>query len=227
MAAQEKISAERLGGFISLEGADGCGKSTQLALLSKYLKDNNYAFSQGREPGGTKVGEEIRRLLLSRMDFKINDVAEVFLFQASRVHYVADLVIPALLNGEIFLSDRFYDSSIAYQGYAGGVNLDFIKHIISYATFGLSPHLTLLFDVDLETSLEAIANRQGGDRDRIEVKESDYHRRVIRGFRRISETYPDRVKVVPYVSNNPQAMHERAVSYVEDFLSTRNVNKKK
>ncbi len=152
-------------------------------------------------------------------------MAEVFLFQASRVHYVADLVIPALLNGEIFLSDRFYDSSIAYQGYAGGVNLDFIKHIISYATFGLSPHLTLLFDVDLETSLEAIANRQGGDRDRIEAKESDYHRRVIEGFRRISETYPDRVKVVPYVANNPQAMHEQAVSYVEDFLRNRNIKK--
>lgn len=221
----EVIVSEKRGAFISFEGGEGCGKSTQFVQLFSFLEEQDYSVLKGREPGGTALGEHIRSLLLSRNDYHMWDLTELFLFQASRVQYVRDLVIPHVLSGGIFLSDRFYDSTLAYQGCAGGVDVDLIKTTNQIASCGLAPHLTILIDIDEKQGLKI---RSGvSEKDRIESKALEYHARVNEGFRQIAGENPDRVKVVPFVYNGAEVMQEQIRVYVSELLGTRNVSKKK
>lgn len=181
------------GKFITFEGSEGSGKTTQILLLQKYLKKNKSVVFL-REPGGTKISEYIRRILLDVKNDAMNDRAEMLLYMAARAQLVAQVIRSALQKGKIVLCDRFLDSTIAYQGYGSGVDIALIKRIGEFATQGLKPDLTFFFDLDVKTGFSRIGERA---RDRIEKRALVYHARVHAGFRKIAKNEPRRVKTIP------------------------------
>ena len=140
--------------FITFEGPEGCGKSTQSRLLYEYLKRMHYDCVYTREPGGTKLGELVRRVLLGSADVKIDDRTELFLFEAARSQIVRELIMPAINAGKVIICDRFSDATRSYQGYGGKVPLPTIELLDKIATGGLKPDLTILLDIDTATGLK-------------------------------------------------------------------------
>ncbi len=176
--------------FITFEGADGCGKTTQLNLLSDYLKNKRDVIIT-REPGAKGLGEKLREILLN-YDGDIAPQCESFLFLADRAQHIEQIVKPAVSEGKIVLCDRHTDSTVAYQGYGRGLNLEEIHYLNTLATGGLKPDLTVVFDVDIETSL----SRVGSEKDRMEAAGIDFFNRVRNGYLEIAKQEPQRVKVI-------------------------------
>ena len=179
--------------FITFEGPEGCGKSTQSKLLVDYLKDNSYECVYTREPGGTPAGERIRGLLLHSKKIHITDLTEMLLFEASRSQIVAELIAPAIADKEIVVCDRFSDATLSYQGYGGGIPLKLIKAVDAIATGGLKPDLTILLDIDTMAGLRR-AGKKGVDR--MEEKALAYHMRVRAGYLKLAKAEPSRIKVI-------------------------------
>jgi len=177
--------------FISFEGIDKGGKSTQISLLVDYLKEKKYEVVQTCEPGGTRLGKEIERILLKHSIEQISDTAELFLYLADRSEHVNKVIKPALEKDKIVISDRFADASIAYQGYGRGLDIHWIDELNKRATQGISPELTFLLDINPE-----LAKKRSKEKDRIENEEIAFHRRVRRGYLEIAHLYPNRVKTV-------------------------------
>jgi dTMP kinase len=173
--------------FISFEGLDGCGKTTQVELLKAYLETKNWEVVSTREPGGTVLGEQLRRIVLHGE--KISSWAEVALFAASRAELVDQVIEPALRRGAIVISDRFVDSSLVYQGVARGLGIEKVLQLNLHAMKGLLPDRTFLLLVDQQLS-EA---RVGEERDRMERESSAFRRQVEAGYRQLAEMFPDRV----------------------------------
>ena len=176
--------------LISFEGPEGCGKSTQIEILCKKLKDRGEDVLSVREPGGTDLGESIRKIVQSNSLSDLSDNAELLLFMSSRAQLVNQLILPALNNGKWVLCDRFIDSSVAYQGYARGGDINFIKRLNEYATQGLAPSTTFFLDLDLDICLERLNNRcsiTNYEKDRIEMESSEFHNQVINGYRRLAK----------------------------------------
>jgi dTMP kinase len=192
--------------FLSFEGIDGCGKTTQLQMLRDFLEAQGQRVVATREPGGTQLAETIRNYLLHSSQ-PLAKRTELLLFGAARAQHVEEIVRPALQDGAWVLSDRFTDSSLAYQG--GGLGLDaaFIRAMNTFATGELQPHLTLLFDVPLETALE---RRSREKNDRIEARGSEFQQRVRDTFLEVARTEPQRIEVLSAV-DSPQAIHENAL----------------
>jgi dTMP kinase len=164
--------------FISLEGPDGAGKTTQLKLLSKHLELFGHRHIVTRDPGGTALGRQIRRILL-KPENPVDPVTELLLYQADRAQHVNELIIPSLKAGLIVLCDRFIDSTIAYQGYGRALDLDLINELNQIATGGLLPQLTILFDIDSNSGLSRL---HPSGQDRIEQESIDFHHRVREGY---------------------------------------------
>ncbi|TBL68998.1 dTMP kinase [Paenibacillus thalictri] len=183
--------------FITFEGPDGAGKTTQLKRLAAKLQETGRDVIVTREPGGTSISDQIREVLLSPDNKKMTDQAEVLLYAASRAQHVHELIIPSLAQGKIVLCDRFIDASMAYQAYGLGIDEQFVRSVNHYASSGLQPNRTYLLDVPIEVSLARLSHRQstvtGSELDRIEQKPADYHRKVREGFVRISEQNRERV----------------------------------
>ena len=179
--------------FITFEGPEGCGKSTHSRLLCDFLKKRSHDCILTREPGGTKCGEEIRRVLLHSDGVDISDLTELFLFEAARAQIVTEIIRPAFAAGKIVICDRFSDATVCYQGYAGGVDLKAIEALNMIATGGLRPDLTILLDVDTVVGLKR-AKAKGIDR--MERKRSAYHKRVRAGYLKLAELYPKRIRVI-------------------------------
>ncbi len=177
--------------FISFEGIDKSGKSTQISLLVDYLKERNYQVMQTCEPGGTRLGKEIERILLEHSTTQISAVGELFLYLADRAEHVGEIIKPALDNDAIIISDRFADASIAYQGYGRGLDIHWIDKLNNRATQGISPELTFLLDIDPE-----LAKKRSKEKDRIENEEIAFHQRVRQGYLEIARLYPNRVRTV-------------------------------
>ena len=182
--------------FITFEGADGCGKSTQMKLLKEYLQNKGYEVVETREPGGKGLGEKIREILLN-YDGEVSDRCESFLFLADRAQNIDVIVKPAIQQGKIVLCDRHTDSSVAYQGYGRGLNIDEINRLNTLATGGMKPDLTYVFDVDIETSMA----RVGGEKDRMESAGKEFFNKVRNGYLELAKQEPDRIKVIN--STNP------------------------
>ncbi len=176
--------------FITFEGADGCGKTTQLNLLADYLKQSRDVVIT-REPGAKGLGEKLREILLN-YDEEIAPRCESFLFLADRAQHIEQIVKPAVLEGKIVLCDRHTDSTVAYQGYGRGLNLNEINYLNNLATGGLKPDLTVVFDVDIETSMA----RVGSEKDRMETSGTEFFNRVRNGYLEIAKQEPERVKVL-------------------------------
>lgn len=183
------------GKFITFEGPEGCGKSTQIKLLSEALIKQGRLVLTTREPGGTDVGEEIRKILMDPEYVELTDLTEVFLYEAARAQLVNEVIIPALDSGHIVLCDRFSESTLAYQGYGGKISVEWIQKIDQMARGGLSPDLTLFIDVDPEVGLKR-ARASEKEIDRLEEKDLEYHKRVYQGYVELTKKSPDRIKVV-------------------------------
>lgn len=188
--------------FITFEGPDGAGKTTQLKKLAEELKKQGHDVLVTREPGGTAISDQIRSIILDPVNKEMVDQAEVLLYAASRAQHVHQLILPALAAGRIVLCDRFIDASVAYQAYGLGVDVDMVKAISHYASSGLQATRTYILDVPVEVSLARLHHRASGtgvnaqQLDRIEQKNVDYHSRVREGFHQIAADHPERVRVV-------------------------------
>ena len=177
--------------FITFEGPEGSGKSTQIALLEKFFKQIKKDFITIREPGGTVIGEEVRKILISSKSIAISDQAELFLFLSSRAELVEKIIKPALKNNKIVLCDRFVDSTLAYQGFGRGMDLDKIKTMNEFVTDGLYPDLTFLLQLDVNTSFERLNNRYSKSTkkfDRIENEDRSFHKKIHDGYNEIHKS---------------------------------------
>ena len=182
------------GKFITFEGCDGCGKSTQLRLLSKYLTENSIPHIFTREPGGGKISEAIRAILLNGKNMEMTDECEALLYAASRVQHLSDRVEPALSEGKLVICDRYVDSSLAYQAYARGLGLDFVSKINAFALKNYLPDVTIFIDLTPE---DAFKRKHGADEnDRLEKAGMEFHKRVYDGYKAVAAAEPDRVMCV-------------------------------
>ena len=180
--------------FITIEGLDGSGKSTQVSRIKSILEKKGYDVLLTREPGGTKIGEKIRQILLDKDHKEMSAAAEALLYAASRAQHVEQVIVPALKEGRAVLCDRFVDSSIAYQGKGRELGPEAVTDINKFATHGLGPDITILLDIDPEVGLNrAKATKKA---DRLEQERLDFHRKVREGYKVLAETYPDRIKVI-------------------------------
>lgn len=177
--------------FITFEGADGCGKTTQLKLLAEYLQKNGVDVLVTREPGAKGLGEKLRDILLN-YDGVVSDRCEAFLFLADRAQHIDTIVTPAVDAGKIVLCDRHIDSTVAYQGYGRGQDIEQINKLNMIATSGKKPDLTIVFDIDAETSLA----RVGSTKDRMESSGIEFFNRVRDGYLKIAALEPNRIKVL-------------------------------
>jgi len=189
------------GWFITFEGVEGSGKTTQIRLAGEFLREKGLPVIMTQEPGGTPLGERIREILLNQVGFDISGEAEVFLFAAARAQHTDAVIRPALDKGQVILCDRFSDATIAYQAYGRGLPLEAVREVCRLASRGLSPRLTLLFDLPVEKGLERafrrIAGREEASReDRFEREHLDFHRRIREGYLAIARLEPDRVKII-------------------------------
>ncbi len=189
------------GKLISFEGLDGAGKTTQIELLARWLAARGVSYLNTREPGGTPLGVEIRRLLFERPDLDITPLSEAFLFQADRAHHFSTLILPALEAGTLVVTDRCFDASIAYQGFARNVGPELVTQLSMIATQGHIPDLTILLDLDPGAVHQRIdpSNDQSGQRaapSRFDSETEIFHRRVRQGFRLIARAHPARIKVL-------------------------------
>ncbi|MCC5911106.1 MAG: dTMP kinase [Clostridiaceae bacterium] len=179
--------------FISIEGMDGAGKSTQINLMKKFLEGQGFTVRLTREPGGTNISEKIREIILDKNNGEMEATTEALLYSASRAQHVKEFIEPALHRGEVVLCDRFEDSSIAYQAGGRALGYEAIKAINHFATGGLEPDLTIFFDISPETSLKRINSSQA---DRLEQEKLDFHRRVYETYIDLAEKNPLRIRII-------------------------------
>lgn len=202
------------GVFITFEGGEGCGKSTQQRLLARRIEAAGLAVRSLREPGGTAVGEAVRSVVLDPEHTGLDAVAELLLYEAARAQLVGEVIEPALQGGEVVLCDRFFDSSTAYQGYARGLPLDRIAALNTIATGGLMPDRTLVLDLGAGLGV-ARATREGADR--LEGEDIAFHERVRAGFLRIAADNPERVRVID-ASGDIETVAARIALEIADLL---------
>jgi dTMP kinase len=178
------------GKFITFEGCEGCGKSTQVRLFNEYLTKEGIPHIFTREPGGEKISEEIRRILLDANNAEMTDECEALLYAASRVQHLNDRVEPALAAGKLVVCDRYVDSSLAYQGYGRGLGVDFVSGVNAYALKNYLPDVTIFIDLTPEA---AFKRKHGADEnDRLEQAGMAFHKRVYDGFKQVAAAYPQR-----------------------------------
>lgn len=182
------------GHFITVEGIDGVGKSTQAALIEAVLDSAGYDVLRLREPGGVKISEQIREILLDPANAEMGDVCELLLYEAARAQLVHQVIRPALAAGKTVVCDRFYDSTTAYQAFADGLDRNMVSQANELAVDGCRPDLTLVFDLPVEDALRRRSGREAEDR--LELKGLEFQERVAAGFRAVAADEPDRVKLI-------------------------------
>jgi len=206
------------GKFITLEGGEGCGKTTQSKMLKSYIESKGYEVHYTKEPGGNVIGNAIRTILLNpKYEGLLIPKTELFLFEAARAQFVNEIK-SFLDKGIIVLSDRYYDSTTAYQGYGRGMDRKVIDYLTNYATGGLNPDLTCVIDISSKFGLKKATKSEFGKADRMEQENLEFHTRVNKGFLEIAKQEPDRVKVINYSAGNPNIMQKVIQQYVNKIL---------
>ena len=203
------------GKFITFEGSEGSGKSTQSKLLARYLRQKGYSVVYLREPGGTVISERIRSILLDGEHKKMCAECETLLYMAARAQVVDEIIMPALMAGKIVICDRFLDSTLAYQGYGLGVDIKKIKDIGMFATCGIKPDLTIFMDLPIRKGLK----HRDGAKDRIEKRSLVYHLRVRNGYLAMARKEPRRIKTVKVQKEKEET--QRLIRTLADILLAR------
>lgn len=186
------------GFFITFEGIEGCGKSTHVAALAQSLQEHGYDVGATREPGGTATGQTLRNILLHPTDAPLATGAELLLMLADRAQHVEEVIAPGLRAGKVVISDRFADSTLAYQGYGRGIEHDLLLRLNAFACGGCAPALTILLDLPVEEGLRRAGKRRGTTEtaDHFEAESAAFHERVRQGFLSVARAEPERVRVI-------------------------------
>ena len=200
------------GRFITFEGVEGCGKSTQMARLRAWMEEGGFPVLATREPGGTKVGEGIRELLLTPRDEGLDAATELLLYEADRAQHVSEVIRPALEAGVHVLCDRFFDSTTAYQAFGRGLDEEMVRELNRMASGGIIPDLTLLFSVSIEEGLDRARGESTGDR--LEGESLAFHRKVQEGFEALAKREPERFRTLG--EGAIEQVHEEVVSIVKE-----------
>lgn len=202
--------------FISMEGPDGSGKSTQIGLLEKHLRDVGYdEIVITREPGGTRISEAVRGLILNKEYTEMGYMTEAMLYAAARAQLVSEVIAPALEAGKAVISDRFVDSSVVYQGMARGLGVENVYNINLYATQGIMPDITIHLDLPAEIGLGRAKGR--AELDRMELESVEFHKKVAQGYRELAEISPDRIKTID-ATLPIEKIYEIIIQYVDDIM---------
>ena len=209
--------------FITLEGGEGAGKTTQMPHLAEYLTGLGHQVVATREPGGTAIGRRIRAILLDPDSVGLVPAAELLLYAADRAQHAGELILPALSAGKTVICDRYYDATLAYQGFGRGLDRALIEAAHGAFLQEAWPDLTLLFDIPPESGLARARSRKNGDEGRFEAEELGFHRRVREGYRRISEAEPKRFAMID-ADADPETVRGRMLGAVRDFLRDRGRN---
>jgi len=214
------------GHFITLEGLDGCGKTTQLHLIEQWLSERGDRFVSTCEPGGTSFGQNIRRVLLDSRNVGMVPLAELLLFAADRAQHVEEFIRPKLAEGVIVISDRYTDATLAFQGYGRGFDIEFCRQLNHMATGGWVPDLTLLFDIDVELALHRINERKKAtsetgqavqDESRLDNERIEFHRKVREGYLKIAAAEPKRFRII-HSGNDIETTWRETRSVMEQFF---------
>ncbi|WP_199910000.1 dTMP kinase [Paenibacillus sp. CAA11] len=205
------------GVFITLEGGDGSGKTSMLPLLESWLQERKQPYMITREPGGIRIAEGIREIILNPLHTEMDIRTEALLYAAARSQHLAEKVLPALQEGKIVLCDRFIDSSLAYQGYARGLGLKEVLDINMFAAGGRFPDLTFYLDIEPEIGLARIRSAEGRHVDRLDLEAIDFHHKVREGYRKVLEMYPERMVVIDAARTQSEVCQE-ITGYLETFL---------
>lgn len=202
--------------FISFEGIEGTGKTIQSKLLCEYLTKKGFKVLLTEEPGGTRIGRTIRDILLSVDNIEMAPLTELFLYNASRIQHIKEVILPAIKKGMVVITDRFSDSTVAYQGYGRGIELNLINAIEHIVTEGLRPDKTILLDLDVAIGLQR--NKGINKEDRIELENVSFHERVRDGYHALAAKEPERIHVMD-ASKSIEHIHGSIKNLVQDFLS--------
>ncbi len=198
--------------FITMEGPDGSGKSTQIELLKQYLEHKGYDIVIAREPGGTAISEVIREIILDPAHKEMSHMTELLLYAASRAQLVNQVIEPALLEGKAVICDRFVESSAVYQGIGRGLGVDTVYEVNNYALGDVKPKLTIFMDLDAEDGIKR--KREQAKLDRMELEDMTFHRRVVEGYRKLATLYPERIVPID-ATLSIEEIHSRIVKEVE------------
>jgi dTMP kinase len=182
--------------FISIEGGDGTGKTTQLKLIEKYLVEKKVDYILTREPGGIDISEQIRKVILDKKNTAMDGRTEALLYAASRRQHLVERVIPSLNNNKIVICDRFVDSSLAYQGYARGIGIEEVLKINEFAIEGFMPILTIYLDIEPSIGINRINLDKHREMDRLDLEEINFHEKVREGYHILIKRYPERIKII-------------------------------
>lgn len=201
--------------FITVEGPDGSGKTTQINILKQYLQDKGFSVVLTREPGGTMISEKIRDIILDVDNHMMSDNTEALLYAASRAQHVDEVIKPALEANKVVICDRFLDSSVVYQGVARGMGREHIESINKFATGGLQPHITLLLYIDAEEGIKR--KKSQAELDRMECQNLEFHKKVCEGYKQLGNIYSDRVKTIN-AQDTIQNISEQIKDYINQYL---------
>lgn len=203
--------------FITFEGGEGAGKSTAIKRIVEKLTSEGYEIVLTREPGGTPIAEEIRNVILDKKNTAMDPRTEALLYAASRRQHLVEKVIPALKEGKLVLCDRFIDSSLAYQGGARGIGIDNVYNMNLFATEGMLPDLTILFDIKPEEGLARIAANSQREVNRLDVEKLAFHNKVRDSFNELAKKFPERFVIID-ASKSPDEVFEESYKAIEDRL---------
>ncbi len=206
--------------FITFEGPEGSGKSTQIGLLAAYLRKKGHKVVMTREPGGSCIADKIRQILLDKNNKELCPSAELLLYLSSRAQHLSDTIEPALKKGYVVLCDRFSDSTMAYQGYARGFDRKTISMLNEFASSGRKPDLTILLDIDIKKGLQR-AHKAKNSKDRLELEPMAFHAKVRRGFKAIASKEPNRVKLVS-ITSDVAGVFSKVSSLVDTLFKEKN-----
>lgn len=206
------------GYFITFEGIDGCGKTTQLEKVKVYLENQGFDVVTTLEPGSLELGKQIRNILL-HSENPIPDKCEMFLFLADRANHIKMFIEPNLYEGKIVLCDRHTDSTLAYQGFARGQNINQLKQLNNIAVSNITPDLTLLYDVTIETSLKRI----GKEKDRMENQGLDFYEKVKNGYLKLQKENQERIKLIN-ANDNIDKVFSDTKKHIDNLLNLRSIN---
>lgn len=205
-----------MGVFLTMEGPDGAGKSTQIELLRDYLSRKGYDIIVCREPGGTKISEAIRQVILNKDFTEMSHITELLLYTAARAQLMEEVIRPALKEGKVVICDRFVESSAVYQGIARGMGIELVYEINQYAIGDTLPDLTIMIDLDAKTGISR--KKEQAELDRMEREALDFHEKVVKGYREIAALHPERIYKVDG-HQTIEEIHKKIAAAVDKIIS--------